>query len=56
MQLSGLLHGAKLLRFINFPVPEVLGLGDAEAEIEDHLNRGRNKDTCTPASASKHVV
>ena len=25
MQLSGLLHGAKLLRFVNFPVPDVLG-------------------------------
>jgi len=23
MQLSGLLHGAKLLRFVNFPVPDV---------------------------------
>ena len=34
MQLSGLLHGAKLLRFVNFPVPEVLGPDATEAEIK----------------------
>ena len=28
----------------------------AAAEIDDHLNRGRNMDTRTPASACKHVV
>jgi hypothetical protein len=26
------------------------------AEIDDHLNRGRNMDTRTPASACGHVV
>ena len=26
------------------------------AEIDDHLNRGRNMDTRTPASACSHVV
>ena len=34
MQLSGLLHGAKLLRFVNFPVPEVLGPNAMEPEIK----------------------
>lgn len=28
----------------------------AAAEIDDHLNRGRNMDTRTPASACRHVV
>jgi succinyl-CoA synthetase alpha subunit len=28
----------------------------AAAEIDDHLNRGRNMDTRTPASGCKHVV
>jgi hypothetical protein len=28
----------------------------AAAEIDDHLNRGRNMDTRTPASACFHVV
>ena len=39
MQLSGLLHGAKLLRFVNFPVPEVLGPDASEAEIKAMLDR-----------------
>ena len=39
MQLSGLLHGAKLLRFVNFPVPEVLGPETSEAEIKAMLDR-----------------
>jgi hypothetical protein len=39
MQLSGLLHGAKLLRFVNFPVPEVLGPEASEAEIKAMLDR-----------------
>ena len=28
----------------------------AAAEIDDHLNRGRNMDTRTPASACGHVI
>ena len=39
MQLSGLLHGEKLLRFVNFPVPEVLGPDATEAEIKAMLDR-----------------
>jgi hypothetical protein len=39
MQLSGLLHGAKLMRFVNFPVPEVLGPEASEAEIKAMLDR-----------------
>src|SRR3712207_3283733 len=39
MQLSGLLHGSKLLRFVNFPVPEVLGPDASEAEIKAMLDR-----------------
>ncbi|MFO1036244.1 MAG: ATP citrate lyase citrate-binding domain-containing protein [Geminicoccaceae bacterium] len=39
MQLSGLLHGAKLLRFVNFPVPEVLGPDATEAEIKAMIDR-----------------
>src|SRR5215208_4315275 len=39
MQLSGLLHGAKLLRFVNFPVPEMLGPDAAEAELKAMMDR-----------------
>ncbi len=39
MQLSGLLHGARLLRFVNFPTPEVLGGEASEAEIKAMLDR-----------------
>jgi succinyl-CoA synthetase beta subunit len=39
MQLSGLLHGSKLLRFVNFPVPEVLGPDASAAEIKDLIDR-----------------
>ena len=39
MQLSGLLHGARLLRFVNFPVPEVLGPDATEAEIKAMIDR-----------------
>ena len=41
MQLSGLLHGSKLLRFVNFAVPEVLGPDASEAEIKALLDRHR---------------
>jgi succinyl-CoA synthetase beta subunit len=39
MQLSGLLYGAKLLRFVNFPTPEVLGPEATEAEIKALIER-----------------
>src|SRR3712207_6888299 len=39
MQLSGLLHGSQLLRFVNFPVPEVLGPDASETEIKAMLDR-----------------
>ena len=39
MQLSGLLHGARLLRFVNFPVPDVLGPDAGEAEIKAMIER-----------------
>lgn len=39
MQLTGLLHGAPLLRHVDFPVTEVLGPAATESEIQDLLNR-----------------
>jgi succinyl-CoA synthetase beta subunit len=39
MQLSGLLHGSKLLKFVNFPVPKVLGPDASAAEIKDLIDR-----------------
>ena len=39
MQLTGLLHGARLLRHVDFPVTEVLGPTATEAEIQDFINR-----------------
>ena len=39
MQLSGMLHGERLLRFVNFPTPEVLGPEATEAEIKAMLDR-----------------
>ena len=39
MQLSGMLHGAKLLRFVDFPVPEVLGPDASEDEIKALIDR-----------------
>jgi succinyl-CoA synthetase beta subunit len=39
MQLSGLLYGSKLLRFVNFPVPDVLGPDATEPEIKLMLER-----------------
>jgi hypothetical protein len=34
MQLAGLLYGSKLLRFVGFPCPEVLGPEATESEIK----------------------
>jgi len=39
MQLSGLLYGAKLLRFVGFPCPEVLGPEATEADIKALIDR-----------------
>jgi len=39
MQLAGMLHGAKLLRFVGFPCPEVLGPEATEAEIKALIER-----------------
>ena len=33
MQVTGMLHGARLLQFVGFPTPEVLGPGASESEI-----------------------
>jgi succinyl-CoA synthetase beta subunit len=41
MQLTGLLHSARLLRHVEFPVTEVLGPGASEAEIQDLIRRHR---------------
>jgi succinyl-CoA synthetase beta subunit len=41
MQLSGMLHGARLLRFAGFPAPQVLGPAATEDEIEDLLDEHR---------------
>jgi succinyl-CoA synthetase beta subunit len=39
MQLAGMLHGSKLLRFVGFPCPEVLGPDATEAEIRSLIER-----------------
>jgi succinyl-CoA synthetase beta subunit len=39
MQLSGMLHGSKLLRFVGFPCSEVLGPEATEHEITDLIKR-----------------
>ncbi len=39
MQLTGLLHSARLLRHVEFPVTEVLGPAATEAEIQDLIRR-----------------
>jgi len=39
MQLAGMLHGSKLLRFVGFPCPEVLGPDATEAEIKALIER-----------------
>jgi succinyl-CoA synthetase beta subunit len=37
MQVTGMLHGARLLQFVGFPTPEVLGPGASESEIRAML-------------------
>ncbi len=39
MQITGMLHGARLLQFVGFPTPEVLGPGASESEIRALLAR-----------------
>ena len=73
MQLTDLLHGALLLKQVDFPIAEVFDperdletaaftvflygrMIGAAAEIDDHLNRGRNMDTRTPEAACAYVM
>jgi succinyl-CoA synthetase beta subunit len=37
MQVTGMLHGARMLQFVGFPTPEVLGSGASESEIRAML-------------------
>jgi succinyl-CoA synthetase beta subunit len=39
MEITGMLHGARLLQFVGFPTPEVLGPGASESEIRALLAR-----------------
>src|SRR3712207_6434522 len=39
MQMTGLLHGQKLLKLVDFPVTEVLGPDAGEDEIKDLIDR-----------------
>lgn len=39
MQISGLLHGSKLLHHVGFPCSEILGLGANEDEIQAFINK-----------------
>jgi succinyl-CoA synthetase beta subunit len=41
MQIAGLLHGAKLLKHVDFPVTEVLGPDASEDEIKNLIERHR---------------
>jgi hypothetical protein len=48
--------GPEALETAAFTIFLLARMAGSAAEIEDHLNRGRNMDTRTPASACKHVV
>ena len=39
MQLTGMLHGAKLLKYVEFPTSEVLGPDASEGQIQDLIKR-----------------
>jgi len=39
MQITGMLHGARLLNFVGFPATEVLGPAASEEEIKDLIDR-----------------
>ncbi|MBV8473385.1 MAG: carboxylate--amine ligase, partial [Hyphomicrobiales bacterium] len=37
MQVTGMLHGARMLQFVGFPTPDVLGPGASESDIRAML-------------------
>ena len=39
MQVTGLLHGSRLLKHVDFPCPEVLGPGASEDDIQALIER-----------------
>ncbi len=39
MQINGMLHGARLLQYVDFPTSEVLGPGATEDDIRELINR-----------------
>ena len=39
MQITGLLHGSRLLKHVDFPCSEVLGPGASEDEIQAFLDK-----------------
>lgn len=39
MQITGMLHGARLLEFVGFPAPEVLGPDATEEKVQDLIKR-----------------
>ncbi len=39
MQVTGMLHGVRLLQFVGFPTPDVLGPSARETEIREMLAR-----------------
>jgi len=41
MQITGMLHGARLLQFVGFPASEILGPGASEEEIKAMIDRHR---------------
>jgi citrate synthase len=48
--------GPEALETAAFTIFLFARMAGSAAEIEDHLNRGRNMDTRTPASACKHIA
>lgn len=48
--------GPEALEAAAFTIFLFARMAGSAAEIEDHVNRGRNMDTRTPASACRHVV
>jgi len=39
MQITGMLHGARLLDYVEFPAAEILGPGATEDEIQGLIDR-----------------
>jgi hypothetical protein len=54
MLASAVLHGTDVVTVP--PPPAILIAGFAAAEIDDHINRGRNMDTRTPTSQCSFVT